>query len=119
MTQHNKHITLIAHGGLANRMKAIAAGLRLAEAVDSQLHIVWFANKDLNAKFSDLFLPIDSPRVTVTETAKRTLYTLDRPRKGNLWIPAIGRLKGHRRMMNVKTVTRHMDEGDFDFTAWV
>lgn len=118
MTQHNKHITLIAHGGLANRMKAIAAGLRLAEAVDSQLHIVWFANKDLNAKFSDLFLPIDSPRVTVTETAKRTLYTLDRPRKGNLWIPAIGRLKGHRRMMNVKTVTRHMDEGDFDFTAW-
>ena len=118
MTHHSKHITLIPHGGLANRMKAIAAGLRLAEAVDSQLHIIWFANKDLNAKFSDLFMPIDSSRVTVTEGTRCTALRLGRPRLGNAWVPAFCRLKGHSRFMNVKTVTQHMDEGDFDFTAW-
>lgn len=118
MTHHSKHITLIPHGGLANRMKAIAAGLRLAEAVDSQLHIIWFANKDLNAKFCDLFLPIDSSRVTVTEGSKWTGLSLGRPRLGNVWVPAAYRMINHSRFMNVKTVTRHMDEGDFDFTAW-
>lgn len=118
MTQHSKHITLIPNGGLANRMKAIAAALRLAEAVDSQLHIIWFASKDLSAKFSDLFLPIDSSRVTVTEKAQGSFSALDRPRLGNFWIPAVWRWIDHSRFMNIRTVTRHMDEGDFDFAAW-
>lgn len=42
-------------GGLANRMRALAAGISLAEKLKIDFRVVWYQNWELNARFDDLF----------------------------------------------------------------
>jgi len=42
-------------GGLANRMRAIASGVSLANAIEADIRIVWAKNRELNAYYEDIF----------------------------------------------------------------
>ena len=44
-------------GGLANRMRAIACGISLAQRLNVPYSILWAKNWELNAEFNDIFLP--------------------------------------------------------------
>jgi len=46
-------------GGLANRMRVIASALELQEKTGKQVVCYWVPKTELNARFEDLFLPID------------------------------------------------------------
>ena len=87
MTTHTS-LTIQPLGGLANRMGCIASGVLLSRQLGCRLQMVWQANDDVGAGFSDLFLPIDA----LTELRpglfdRLTLYSV--PRRRNLFIPLV------------------------------
>lgn len=53
-----KKLTLVPEGGLGNRMKAIASAYALCKANNWKLRVIWFRDKGLNARFSDIFEPV-------------------------------------------------------------
>ena len=46
--------------GLANRMRAIASGLELAQKTKKKITLVWVNDSELNCSFQELFQPIDA-----------------------------------------------------------
>ena len=56
-----KKIIIVAQGGLANRMRAIASGLVLARKTYRDLLVIWYKNEELNASFGDLFTVSNLP----------------------------------------------------------
>ncbi|MGI4886664.1 MAG: hypothetical protein ACRYFR_17045 [Janthinobacterium lividum] len=65
--------------GLANRMRAIASGLELAQSANKKMKIIWQNNPELNCPFYDLFEPLPGIEVTnkylhlnVLKTSNRT-----------------------------------------------
>jgi hypothetical protein len=42
-------------GGLCNRMRAIDSAICLAQATNSDLHVLWYMNFELNCRFEDLW----------------------------------------------------------------
>lgn len=77
-------------GGLANRMRAMAAGLALSRAAGVLYRVVWRENADLSAPFAALLDP--EPWAGLAEIvhpnalAYATLYEM--PRKRNLYLSA-------------------------------
>lgn len=116
MTQQG-HITLVPAGGLGNRMKAVAAALRLAEAADSSLRVLWCKDWGLGCRFDQLFQPIGHPRVTLREATLADLLATDRPRRRNLWLPALCQRLAYGARMD-EAATTHGMETAFDFEAW-
>lgn len=45
-------------GGLANRMRAVASAYNLALHTGVSLSVVWFRDRAVNARFSNIFEPI-------------------------------------------------------------
>lgn len=110
-------ITLVPAGGLGNRMKAIAAALRLAQAVGSKLHIKWFRDWGLGCRFDQLFQPISHDSVTLDEATLTDHLFFDRPRRRNFYFPKIALSSVFDRTMDEAATTRGMREG-FDFARW-
>ena len=80
-------ITFVPVGGLANRMRAMASAITLAQQTDSKLKVKWFPTWDLYAPFDSLFEPINEERVTLRKASAWDKFTLDRPRRKNLYFP--------------------------------
>lgn len=80
-------ITFVPVGGLANRMRAMASAITLAQQTDSKLKVIWFPTWDLYAPFDSLFEPINEERVTLRNASVWDKFTLDRPRRKNLHLP--------------------------------
>ncbi|MDE6443924.1 MAG: hypothetical protein K2K64_05835 [Muribaculaceae bacterium] len=77
-------------GGLANRMRALASGISLALELASPYEIVWCRNRELNARFEDIFKisPEVKDKVVYPSAIKyNLLYSV--PRKQNLFVSAI------------------------------
>ena len=52
-------LTLVPHGGLGNRMRAIDSALRLSRKLQKQLNVIWLDNTpQLRCPFNKLFQPI-------------------------------------------------------------
>lgn len=86
MEHHSKGtLTLSPLGGLANRMRAILAADTLCREIGSELKVVWMKDSGLNARFSDLFLPL--PIAAVQELAPQDYFLYAPPLKRNLFIP--------------------------------
>ena len=84
-----KKITLVPLGGLANRMRAIAAGYALARATEMGLDVIWLRNKDLNAPFHALFRPLGHA-INLTECRRfDALVKYNVPLKRNFYLPSI------------------------------
>ena len=79
-------ILLVASGGLANRMRAIASVIALAEERHCTPTIVWTCNSDLNAPLSDIFLtkPFSDVQV-IAPSAIDAILKYEIPRKKNLY----------------------------------
>lgn len=80
-------ISFVPVGGLANRFRAMASALALAEMTDSKLDFYWFQDWALNAPFEAIFEPIHIKNVTLHPSSPMRLLLYDRPRKRNLWVP--------------------------------
>lgn len=84
-----KTIIIVAQGGLANRMRAIASSLYYAEKINRDLLVVWYKNKDLNAAFSDLFKTDQLPFKVIEPNCFNYLTFYEQPRKKNLFFSGI------------------------------
>ena len=85
--EKEKMITFIPAGGLGNRMKSIAAAIRLAQATQNKLDIIWFQDWGLGCKFEQLFQPLNVPQTQLREASFLDKIMRDIPRKRNLYIP--------------------------------
>lgn len=119
MTKHNT-ITIVPFGGLANRMKAIAAGIRLARECGSRLDILWTRDHGLNSRFDQLFQPVavDGTDVSIIEANTVDLITRDRPRPKNLFLPRLFLWLKRTAYMSGRRNGELFHSGTFDFTAW-
>ncbi len=116
-TNHKGSLTLVPAGGLANRMRAVASAYRLCLAVGSRLHVVWFRDWALNAPFADIFEPIAAPGIDLCEAGVADAIVNGRPRRRNLWLPALPQALAYQRRIYEKSVTPLKQRG-FDFEAW-
>jgi hypothetical protein len=82
-------ITLIPYGGLANRMRAIESLVRLMQDTDVGGKAVWFKHQGLNCRFDELFQPLHVQGLEIKEADLLDYVLCDRPRKKNLFIPAL------------------------------
>lgn len=80
-------LTVVPSGGLGNRMLCIASAYWLCMQNNTKLNVIWFRDKGLNAKFCDVFYPINEIGIMVRESRKLDLIINDRPRRHNLFIP--------------------------------
>lgn len=81
-----KEIVLVASGGLANRMRAVASGLTLSRDTGVPLSIVWYRDWGMNAIPSDLFADNEwMKKVTLPGYARYNLKW-ELPRKKNLYV---------------------------------
>lgn len=115
--KRKSQITLVPTGGLGNRMNAIPAGIRLAEACGCPLRVVWCKDWGLGCRFDELFSLINHPLVTVREASRLDLLTLDTPRRHNLWVPALYQHLAFDVRMKDVDVARFMQQGN-DFIEW-
>ena len=79
-------IYFVPVGGLGNRMRSIASAICLADEYQAAMQIGWYQDWGMGCRFSDIFKPL---KYEVLEESGIRKYLLDRPRKKNLYIPAI------------------------------
>lgn len=77
---------LVALGGLANRMRAIAGAMQLAALSGRELEVVWPVNWELKARFDELFEPLDWIK---SVSAQQFALTLEHPRKRTAYVSAV------------------------------
>lgn len=80
-------VLLIATGGLANRMRAIASGYVLATECGVEFEVLWQKDKGLNANFEDIFLCDQIPFKIINTSKLYYNFYYDMPRKKNAYIP--------------------------------
>lgn len=116
-TNDKGSLTLVPAGGLANRMRAVASAYHLCRTVGSSLHVVWFRDWALNAAFADIFEPFSAPGIDLREAGLADALVNGRPRRRNLWLPALPQAIAYPRRIYEKSVTPLKQRG-FDFEAW-
>lgn len=79
-------IIIVAQGGLANRMRAIASGFYYSKKLNRDLLVVWYKNKDLNASFSDIFKTDSLPLKIIEPGTWKYNLIYEIPRKKNFFI---------------------------------
>ena len=110
-------ITFIPVGGLANRMRAIASALTLAQRTNSNLDIVWYKDHALYASFYSLFEPI-SYNVSLRDASWLDSCLLDRPRKRNFYIPRLFQMIAFDDCLYERSFYS-LVKNAFDFDNWV
>lgn len=110
-------ITFVPVGGLANRMRAVASAVTLAEKIKSELRIVWFQDWALGAPFSQLFETIDKPVACLRDATKRDYLLLDRPRSKNFRFPRLYQKISFDSCLYEQFITP-LCKKNFDFEGW-
>lgn len=86
-------LTVNPIGGLANRLRAIAAAIALARDAKCDLRLVWGVNDELKAAFADLFemQPFGDMGIAAPESFAPLPYRLlyECPRRKNLYFPTL------------------------------
>ncbi len=83
-------LTLLTLGGLANRMRAIASAMALAQDSGRSLKVLWPVNRELAATFEDLFIPPLSSALEIESIPEaKALWFYRPPRKRNLFLSPI------------------------------
>lgn len=82
-------LTFIPYGGLANRMRAIASAVNLAQRTGVELSITWFREWAMEARYDELFKPFSIEGVTLYDASWWEYYVYDRPRRKNMWLPSL------------------------------
>lgn len=108
-------LTFIPVGGLANRMRAMASAVTLAEASRCALEFVWFQDWALHAPFCSIFETPEGLRLR--EATLADTLTLDRPRRRNLGLPRLWQRLRFDACLYEQAVTP-LQQGGFDFRRW-
>jgi hypothetical protein len=108
-----KEMVFVPEGGLANRMRSVCSAMSLAHDIGSGLRIVWFRDWALNAAFREIFEPLQE----VHEAGLWDTLTADRPRKRNMFIPAVYQRLAFDSRMYGGTVDECAAQ-HFDFAQW-
>ncbi|MGN1255698.1 MAG: glycosyl transferase [Bacteroidaceae bacterium] len=112
-----KKMVFVPAGGLANRMRAMAASYTLARKVGVEMKAVWFRDWALNAPFHALFEPIQQEGLSIRDASFVDCLTLDRPRRKNLFVPRLyQRLMFRDALYEARITPLRMQH--FDFEAW-
>lgn len=85
-----QELTIVPYGGLANRMRAMNSAIEYTRTADVPLNVIWFSNRELNADFSDLFLPpsySDNQTITIKQGTFLNRFLYRSPRRHTLWLP--------------------------------
>ena len=104
-------------GGLANRMRALAASYTLNRKVGVEMESVWFRDWALNAPFHALFEPIHQEGLILRDASWCDYLTLDRPRRKNLFVPRLYQRMMFRDALYEARITP-LRMQHFDFEAW-
>lgn len=83
-----KRLTLVPIGGLANRLRAIAASYEYCEQNGYDLKIIWICNRELNCRWGELFEPLPS-HIEVKNVSWYYSLKYGLPRLKNLYIPSL------------------------------
>lgn len=110
-------MVFVPAGGLANRMRAMAASYTLARKVGVEMKAVWFRDWALNAPFHALFEPIHQEGLSVRDASFFDYVTLDRPRRKNLFVPRLYQRMMFRDALYEARITP-LRMQHFDFEAW-
>lgn len=110
-------ITLVPAGGIANRMRAIAAAIALSKEIGSSLEVIWFKYAGLNCSFRDIFEEIEMDGVVLKEAKRLDLLLHDRPLRENLRIPYLFQQFIYDSCLYEQHFLKMFDEG-FDFKRW-
>lgn len=110
-------LTLVPVGGLANRMFSVASAYNICRNDGIDLRIIWFRDWALNARFYEIFKPIEVEHVQLRESKPLDYLLNDRPRKKNFFIPRLPQMLIYDRAIYEDSVTELRDSG-FDFSAW-
>ncbi|MGN0234325.1 MAG: glycosyl transferase [Bacteroidaceae bacterium] len=112
-----KKMVFVPAGGLANRMRAMAASYTLAKKVGVEMKAVWFRDWALNAPFHALFEPIEQDGLSIRDASLSDRLMLDRPRRKNLFVPRMfQRLMFRDALYEARITPLRMQH--FDFEAW-
>ena len=87
-------ITVVPIAGLCNRMRVVDSAIALAQATGKRLRVYWFANKDLQCDFKDLFRPI--PGVEVIDGMGRASRLAFRFGRHHRLMARVGSMTGGR-----------------------
>lgn len=112
-----KTLTFIPSGGLANRMRAMASALNLYHHTGREVRVVWFKDWGLNARFCDIFEPLDCDGMTLREASLLDLMTVDRARSRNFYLPKLYQGMYFSKAIDEKSVTPLKQRG-FNFDEW-
>jgi hypothetical protein len=107
----NTEIDFVPAGGLGNRMKAMAAALRLARAVDARLNILWFQDWGLGCHFDQLFTLSEPWNDCLREATMTDKLLRDRPRRHNFYLPRLYQRCRYDLCIGEEEATRMMYEG--------
>ncbi|MBR5060969.1 MAG: glycosyl transferase [Prevotella sp.] len=110
-------ITFVPAGGLGNRMKSMAAAIRLAQTTQSKLDIIWFQDWGLGCRFDQLFQPLNISQTQLREATLLDKVMRDIPRKRNLYIPKLFEHCLYDDCLDRIDASKAYYK-DFDFTAW-
>ena len=110
-------ITFIPAGGLGNRMRAIAAAMKLAQTTQNPLEIIWFQDWGLGCRFDQLFQPFNDAQTRLREATWLDLLTRDIPRKRNFHLPRLFE-KWHYDACLDRLAASNAYYNDFDFFGW-
>ncbi|MCM1293310.1 MAG: hypothetical protein NC230_07015 [Bacteroides sp.] len=118
MTKERK-IIVNAIGGLANRVRTIAAGINLARATGRRLTVVWRNNRDLAAEFCDLFQPLPDDVEIISPSAREYFLKWEMPRKQNLYLSGLYQLLRFGFVHRDSNVMAETHDDDSGFTAQI
>ncbi|MCH5327122.1 MAG: hypothetical protein J1E29_07975 [Duncaniella sp.] len=92
-------IIVVPQGGIANRMRAITAGVTLGERFGKSVVVVWHRDRELNASFQTMFETSDLPFELREMDDFEFNLKYEVPRKRNMYISALTNLFGRRRQL--------------------
>lgn len=107
-------ITFVPMGGLANRMRAMAAAVSLSQKSGQQTIIRWFKEKGINCRFGDLFCDVSLSDIRLKENIFFDRFLFDYPRKTNFYLSKYFQKCWYSRSLygeNTRTT-------DFDYLSW-
>lgn len=108
-------ITLIPWGGLANRLRAIESGIKLAADCHSKLRIMWFNTSELGCRFDRIFYSSQEDMIEVKEASLSDFFLFSRACKSNFYLPRLFKKVGLKEHYHEVTSA---DRYSFDYQKW-
>lgn len=99
-------LTLVPLGGLCNRLRVVLSAIQSASQTNGGICIEWKANSECHAHFSQLFLPVNTGNLRITDCR----WWARPARRRNAYWPHVVRYAMGYRLQREGYVTKNLDE---------